>query len=232
MPQITAPKSHPPRTPREDFGKKVNVHQRYYAADGAWLPGVTTIIGILAKPALVPWANKLGLQGISTDKYVDEAAATGSLAHYRIECELKGEWPELDDYTPAQLTRSAHSVAAYHEWLKQHLFLPELVETQMVSEEYRYGGTIDCYGPVDGLPTLLDFKTSSGIYHEHKIQAAAYWRLLVENGHPVKGIRILRIPRVPSEGLEEHVLTGAETLLNWKIFQACLEIYALKKAVK
>ncbi len=231
MAVITA-KGGPPSRPWEDFGAKVQAHQRYYAADGGWLPGVTTIIGILAKPALVPWANMLGLQGISTDKYVGEAAATGALAHYRIECELKGAEPVLEDYTPAQLARSAHSVNAYHGWLRQHRSRPELMEAQLVSEEHRYGGTIDCYGPVDGLPTLLDFKTSSGIYHEHKIQAAAYWHLLVENGHPVKGIRILRIPRVESEGLEEHVLTGAETLLNWKIFQACLQIYALKKAVK
>ena len=42
----------------------VRAHQRYKIEDGTIVPGVTTVVGILNKPALVPWANKLGLEGI------------------------------------------------------------------------------------------------------------------------------------------------------------------------
>ena len=39
--------------------KRSKTHQRYYDKAGTMLPGVTTILGVLNKPALVPWANKL-----------------------------------------------------------------------------------------------------------------------------------------------------------------------------
>src|SRR5439155_21898181 len=61
-------------TPQTDFGDKVKAHVRYYTSKGEQVPGVTTILSVLNKPALVSWANRMGLQGIDTHKYVDEAA--------------------------------------------------------------------------------------------------------------------------------------------------------------
>ena len=45
---------------------KSKAHQRYKLADGTQVPGVTTITGQLNKPALIIWANRLGLQGIDS----------------------------------------------------------------------------------------------------------------------------------------------------------------------
>jgi hypothetical protein len=39
-------------------------HTIYKTAEGVRVPGATTITGLLNKPYLVPWANKLGLEGI------------------------------------------------------------------------------------------------------------------------------------------------------------------------
>ena len=49
-------------------------HTVYRTADGQRVPGVTTVLGILNKPALIKWANNLGLQGIDSATYVDETA--------------------------------------------------------------------------------------------------------------------------------------------------------------
>jgi len=206
-------------------------HQRYYTAAGELVPGVTTILGGLAKPALVPWANRLGLQGIDTNKYTDEAAMIGTLAHYLVECQLGEIEPDLVDYTPAQLERANLALGSFNAWLGGHTLKPSIVEGQLVSEKYHFGGTIDAYGLLDGVPTLLDFKTSSGIYDEHKFQTAAYWKLLAELGHPVKGVRILRISR-DGGGLEEHRLSGKEVIAGWKVFAGALAVYQARKAFK
>jgi len=231
--RVTPATVAPPPTPQTDFGKKVQAHQRYYTSDGKQVVGVTTILGVLAKPALVGWANRLGLQGIDTNKYVDEAASVGTLAHYLVECDLKGEEPDLKDFTEAQLERALHGVHAFKEWRERPgAFQPLMVEAQLVSDTYRFGGTIDCVAAIDGVLTLVDIKTSSGIYPEHRYQLSAYWRLLLEHGYEIKGARILRIGRTEGEGMEEHTLTGRQVLHGWQVFEACLRIYTLKQEEK
>ncbi len=44
--------------------KRSKVHTRYKLKNGLLVPGVTTVTGVLDKPALIIWANRLGLQGI------------------------------------------------------------------------------------------------------------------------------------------------------------------------
>ena len=67
------------------------VHTVYKTGDSIRVPSVTTILGVLSKPALIPWANRLGLQGIDSSKYVDRLATIGTLAHYWIESYINGE---------------------------------------------------------------------------------------------------------------------------------------------
>jgi PD-(D/E)XK nuclease superfamily len=229
MARVTPTAQQPPRTPREDFGPKVQAHQRYYLEDGTQVPGVTTVLSVLDKPYLVAWANKMGLQGIDSRKYTDEAATVGTLAHYLVECELAGVEPELGDFTPNQIDRAGHSFSHFQQWRAQHDLSPVLVEAQLVSERYRYGGTVDCVAWFDEDLTLLDFKTSSGIYEEMKWQVSAYMALAAEHGQRCTGARILRIPRNDSDGLLEHVLSRSELETGWHIFSHALSIYRLKK---
>ena len=49
---------------------KYKAHTRYELKDGTYVPGTTTITGLENKPFLVPWANRLGLEGIAVgNKY-------------------------------------------------------------------------------------------------------------------------------------------------------------------
>ncbi|MDI3298351.1 MAG: hypothetical protein QJR08_04185 [Bacillota bacterium] len=211
--------------PVEKLGNRVKAHQRYLTADGEQVPGVTTVLGILAKPGLVKWANNLGLRGIDSAKYVDETAIIGGLAHYLVECELQGVEPDLSEYSKLQIDRAENALLSFYEWQKHHAFAARLIEKPLVSERHRYGGTIDAYGVLDGRYCLLDFKTSARIYPEHRIQVSAYLRLLREAGYPVEEVRVLRIGRTEDEGFEEHVLSERELREGWRIFRAALVIY-------
>ena len=79
--------------------KASKAHTRYYLQDGTLVPGATTVTGLLNKPALVKWANNLGLQGIDSSKYVDKAARVGTLIHSLVEAHITGKKADLSDYT-------------------------------------------------------------------------------------------------------------------------------------
>ena len=199
----------------------------YKTSDGKRVPGATTITGLLNKPHLVRWANKLGLEGIDSSKYTDEAAAVGTLAHALVQAHLQGEKLDMDMFSPIQVELAENALLSFFEWEKRHKIEPIICEIPMVSEKLRFGGTVDCYCMLDGVPTLLDFKTGKAIYEEYFVQTAAYKELLLEAGHPVERVQILRIGRDETEGFEERAIT--DTTKYFKIFQNLLDIYYIKK---
>src|SRR5436190_24390371 len=120
MARVIPPAQAPPSTPQTDFGDKVKAHIRYYTSTGQQVPGVTTILSVLNKPALIAWANRMGLEGIDTRKYVDEAASVGTLAHALIMESLGGSKVRYEDFTADQLTRARHGVKVFNDWRKSH----------------------------------------------------------------------------------------------------------------
>lgn len=213
----------------DDIKKASKAHVVYKDAEGKRLPGVTTVLGILNKPFLVPWANKLGLEGIDSTKYVDQSAKIGTLAHYLVQCDMTGEIPNFAEYGSMEIDKAENALLSYYEWKKAKKIVAIENELPLVSEFYKYGGTIDCYCEMDGEFWLLDFKTGKSIYPEMLIQLAAYRQLLVENGFPVSKAKILRIGRDETEGFEERTITNF--VLQWELFQHCLEIYRLQKQI-
>ncbi len=214
----------------EKISKRTKSHTKYQLEDGTPIPGVTTVLGILNKPALVKWANNLGLQGIDSSKYVDDKASIGTLAHQMIADYLRGEATGTEEYSKMQIDQAENSLLSFFEWEKNNHIKPLLVEEPLVSEMFRFGGTIDCFGKVNGKMCLLDFKTSSGIFKEMRTQVAAYRQLLIEHGHKVDHVTILRIGRTPDEGFEERRINELDK--RWEIFQHALAIYNLQKEVR
>jgi len=209
--------------------KKAKAHIQY-KIDNIRVPGVTTILGVLNKPALVKWANNLGLKGIDSSKYVDDKADIGTLAHQMIADYLRGMDTDTSEYSAGQISQAENSVLSFYEWEKTHPLKPILIEKPLVSEEYRFGGTIDCLAELDGKPMLIDFKTGKGIYDEMLAQVAAYYHLLKENEYDVESAMILRIGRDEDEGFEErHIGRIGE---RWQLFLACLQIYNLQKELR
>lgn len=208
---------------------RVNAHTIYKTRDGQRVPGVTTILGVLNKPALVPWANRLGLQGIDTRNYVDKLAGIGTLAHYMVECHIKKIKPDLKAFSPEEINLAENAFLSYLEWEKNQDIQYLESEIQLVSEEHLFGGTIDCYCLLNGKHALLDFKTSSGIFEEMKYQLAAYRCLLIENKYPVEACYILRIGRSEDEGFEVQKVDAKKLVTCWQIFFHARQIYELKK---
>ena len=208
-------------------------HIRYRLADKTIVPGVTTVLNLLSKPALVPWANKMGLQGIDTSKYVDDKANIGTLAHAIITDKLTGKETDTSDYSKNQIDLAENSCLSFWEWGKDHKIESVMfVERPLVSEAHRFGGTLDIYAVVNGRKEIIDLKTGSGIYDEHIYQVAVLKMLLQENGFPVDGTRVVNIPRAETEAFGERLISETENGVGWEIFKSLLDVYYLKKEMK
>lgn len=214
----------------EKILSKVKIHTVYKLKSGNRVPSVTTILGILNKPALTDWAWQMGTQGLDYKEVRDNAGDIGTLAHYLILCDLKGETPDTSEYSPQDLEKAETCLIKYWDWLKGHKIEPFMLETPLISEEYQFGGTIDFFGKVDGQSTLLDFKTGKAIYDDFFYQLSAYEQLLTEAGQLIEITRILRIGRKEDEGFEER--TTGKLDKQWQLFLNCLNIYNLQKEIR
>ena len=206
------------------------VHTVYKNAEGIRVPSVTTFLGILNKPALISWAHKLGLEGLDYKKVRDSAGDTGTLTHYLILCRLCGEEPDLEEYSPQEVASTTLPMEKFDSWYDEHELEPILTEAYLVSEEYQFGGMPDFYGKVDGVLTLLDYKTGKEIYQEAFYQVAAYKKLLEEHGHQVDAVKILRLGKSEDEGFEERAAGNLER--HWEVFLACKKIYELQREIR
>ena len=210
--------------------KKAKGHIRYRNSDNKIVPGVTTILGVMAKPALMYWANKIGLEGISVSKYVDILADAGTLAHSMIECYLKEIDVETDEYSKDNIDMAENAFLKYLEWEKDHKYKLILSEGKLVSDKYNFGGTIDSYFDTGEKKILIDFKTGKAIYNEMETQVVAYKMLLEEQGYNVDECYILRIGRTEEEGFEYKKINNIE--LHKERFLCCSELYKLNKELK
>lgn len=211
-------------------GKKVRVHTIYKNEEGKRVPGVTTALGLLNKPALIHWAWKLGIEGIDYKTFRDDKADIGTLTHLMALSYEKEEKPDTDYYTKAQIDLADICFAKYLDWRSRHEIKSIFLEKQSVSEMFQYGGTLDHYCLLDGVPTLIDYKTGKAIYSEQFFQLAAYRQLLNEEGHKVDQCIILRLGRNEEEGFETKTMTDLRKQLE--VFLSCLKIYQLKKEIK
>ena len=148
----------------------------YRLKDGTPVPGTTTICSAYKDSGgLIHWAWNQGKQGLDYRETRDKAGDIGTLVHAAIEAKLN------DAPLPLLPEEGAKAINAFLEWEKQNKIEILEQEIQLVSEEFRYGGTLDAVGLVDGKYVLLDWKTSKGVYKNYLLQLAAYAQLWNEN---------------------------------------------------
>jgi len=214
---------------------------------GDKVPSVTTVLGVLDKPALKFWANKIGLEGIKMSEYVDDKAIIGTTAHYIVECYLTGEkedFSKIPKVTPEQIEQARKCANKFFEWENcQAEFVPIANELQLVSENYQFGGTIDCVAVLNGKLTLIDFKTCNAIYNEPYFQTSAYkvnleenfkviQPILKEKGYnfdKIENVVILRIGRNEEEGFEYIEIPEHIQETSFSTFLKCLGLHHLVK---
>lgn len=176
---------------RGNFGRIK--HAYFWLEKGYFVPGVTSILGILDKPALLPWAAGLA------SKYVQENLPENATKDQIKEvCEkAKSEWRSVRDEA-GDIGTEVHAfaenlfrgkptavpsnplvqngVTALQAWIAEHDIQPIEIERVVFSQACFVAGTMDMLAAVNGKLTQVDFKTGKGIYPEHKFQTGIYKR--------------------------------------------------------
>lgn len=203
-----------------------SVHTIYKTSTGAVVPGVTTVLSMLNKENLLEWAWKLGLAGDDYKKVRDTSAHIGTITHYLAECHFKNKEPDLQDYAPSDVEIARKSFESLKKFLTAHSFKPLLIEHPITSDLYKFGGTIDWYGELDGENTLIDLKTSNAVYPEMRVQVAAYEYLLGEQNYPAKNKIILRVDK---QSGEYAIHQFGDLSKEWAFFINLVRAYHIKK---
>jgi len=209
----------------------------YKLANGTPVPGTTTIISKSLgwnREALMWWANQEGLAGRNYRDSQRQAADAGTLAHAMVEAHIrKREFVAPSTASPDDLRLANLSFSAFEEWFSNTRI--ELVETEvhLVSEEQRFGGTPDAVGRIKGQLSLLDWKTSKGIYAEYLIQLAAYEHLWNRNrGEQITGgIHCCRFDK-STGGFSHHWWPSEALQPAWQSFIRLRDLYDLERQMK
>lgn len=203
--------------------KKNTVHTVYRNKEKKRIPSVTTIIGQLAKPQLIPWANGLGLKGIEYKKYMDDVAIVGTLVHEMIQGYFTGGEVDLKEYSQNDIERANNSMKSFHNWVSSVEIKP--IKNEIKLESDKFGGTTDMLAEINGELNLVDFKTGNGIYDDYFIQLAGYNLMLKE--YKIKKFTIVRVGRDEHDEYEVKSISNIDKYE--KIFKLLLKIYELKK---
>ena len=143
----------------------------YKTPDGNRYPSITTVLSLLSRDAIRAWRKRVG--EAEANLISRRASTRGTKVHEIIEQYLDNEY-DATKWTP--------DVIASLENLKPYLHRIDKIyeqECPLYSEHLGVAGRVDCVGIFDGVPSIIDFKTSKRIKTKDKItnyfmQEAAY----------------------------------------------------------
>jgi len=164
-----------------------------YFVGESQIDGCTGILSALGKPAIPQWAvntcldfikeklkpgqalDEIELKALLDEaKYAhtrkrDKAGDIGTMVHAYCEDWIKGKEPAIPFNDKVR-----NGANAFLDWVEKHNVKFTESERKIYSRRYRYAGTLDAEGLVDGKLSIIDFKTGSAIYPEMRFQTAAY----------------------------------------------------------
>jgi hypothetical protein len=133
-------------------------------------------------------------------KTVGEVAADyGSGAHDQLFHYFSGHEIDLTDNNPFHI-----SITPVLDWAKTVGFEPVQIEQQVVSEKYGFGGHLDMLAKVNGVLSVIDWKTSNQLRWTYLLQTIAYKQAWNEN-HPDEQATECYIFRLPKLKKDEQI---------------------------
>ena len=161
-------------------------YKRFYITpEGEAYPSITTVLSIRGKKGLMEWRNKVGEQ---VANYVSgKAAARGTAVHHMCEDYLNNQSINF----PLKFVRHKKNFLPWclFSQLKNQVLnsISDIYaqEVGLYSDKYKVGGRADCICKYKGVPSVIDFKTStkerSDAWNEnYYIQGSAYAEMFEE----------------------------------------------------
>ena len=176
--------------------------RKYRDPQGRCYPSVTTVLGNLPgtdKSWIAEWHARIGKE--AADGILVQAGNRGAAIHDMAEKFLLGQ-----DWKKGQMPVNKATMLTILPFLER-ISRIVCLEMRMMSHVLRVAGTVDCIACFDGVPSVIDFKTSRQMktkddIHHYFMQASIYSLMFEElTGVKVNQIVIIMASDVSSEGL-------------------------------
>lgn len=210
---------------------------RFYVTESnEFVPSVTTYLEAYPKNAqFYEWLKKVG---DDADEIRDEAGRRGSIVHGLTERFDNGEEVSLLDEN-GYIGYKLNEWAMFEKYVEfRRRFQTNVIhnELNLVSDQYKMGGTLDRVMTIDGKMYLLDIKTSNVVHPHYWLQLAAYEKMLDEKLHiQVDAVGILWLnAKTRTEGKKDSIQGKGWQLLSepaanldtyWNRFKACQQLW-------
>ncbi len=191
---------------------------------------VTSVLSFVDSQWKEFWWRKIGFD--AADKISKESAEFGTLVHKKIEGALKGEIT-LD---PESLEPSDQCAVAVIMWLEQNNVKPlfetyeKSLEIEVQDTELGLIGHFDYAANVNGIPTIVDFKTSNKMRKSFPLQKAAYAKMAnkqfnvkIDDGITLRSHWNKETKQVDFESKYYNNLMKK----YWPGFKACLDVWKI-----
>ncbi len=135
----------------------------YVTPNGVKLPSVTTVLGHFKTKSLIEWRNRIGHE--EADKVMYRASNRGTRFHNMMESYLRNE----DDFMFGVMPDMKQAFLDMKETLDL-IDNIRYIESPLYSEKLGVAGRTDCIAEFAGVPSIIDFKTSTKEKKEHWIE--------------------------------------------------------------
>lgn len=180
--------------------------------EGAYLPSVSTILGIL----------KDGLEYVSAYD-LRLACERGIKVHAATETLERGQVLLREFYSDKEYEMLAGFVQWYADEKPTKVLASELA---MADAKLGFAGTLDrVYLMPDGSVMLLDLKTTSQIYDKHWMQVSAYAQLAKKLGFKVNCVAILRLTDKSKKRYQFEVIDSESMKVYSKQFNNIFKVW-------
>ena len=124
----------------------------YATPDGSRYPSITTVLSLLTEDSIAAWRRRVGDE--EANRIGHRASSRGTQVHAIIERYLKNE--DTTDYLP----HIRQSLENLRPILDQSIGKIFGLETPLYSRYLGLAGRCDCVAEWEGVPSIIDFKTS------------------------------------------------------------------------
>lgn len=138
-----------------DLKREEHNGKRYYVSpNGVKLPSVTTFLSHFKGDSIQKWRKKVGEE--EANKISARASRRGTKFHSLMESYLSNQEGFLNDDVMPDMQHAFLDIRPTIDRIDNVHYL----ETMLYSETLGLAGQVDCIAEFDGVPSIVDFKTS------------------------------------------------------------------------
>jgi genome maintenance exonuclease 1 len=131
--------------------------RRYVTPSGVKYPSITTVLGHFTKQSILDWRKRVGEE--EANKISARAAGRGTSLHTICERYIDNE----EDYFGKAMPHVRGMFNSIKPILDGRIGTVYMQEVPLYSDHLRLAGRVDLIAEFDGVPSIIDFKTSSRI---------------------------------------------------------------------